>query len=95
MANKQTGAYGDIAERLQKICLAYDLTQSEFARRIGVEPHTYNGWMDGRKRPGIDTALKIRREFHVALDYLYAGDASMLPVKLATAIRRCRRLKDL
>lgn len=87
--------YGPIAERLEKVREAYGLTQSEFARRIGVAPHTFNGWLKGDKRPGIDTALVIRREFSVSLDYLYAGDASTLSVKLHHAIRHSVPLSKL
>jgi transcriptional regulator with XRE-family HTH domain len=87
--------YKDIAERLGKLLHAYDLTQSAFARRIKVTPHTLNGWLTGERRPGIDTALIIRDEFHCPLDYLYAGDTSTLSVKLHSAIRHGKKLKDL
>lgn len=79
--------YRAIADRLERVRVAYELSQSDFARRIGVAPHTFNGWIKGDKRPGIDTALVIRRELNVSLDYLYAGDASTLSVKLHHAIR--------
>jgi transcriptional regulator with XRE-family HTH domain len=82
-------------DRIERVRAAYGLSQSDFARRIGVKPHTYNGWLDGEKRPGVDTALKIRKEFHVSLDYIYAGDTSSLPVKLELAIRRGVLLADL
>lgn len=87
--------YAAIGERLEKVRRAYGISQSEFARRIKVKPHTFNGWLTGKKRPGVDTALDIRREFHVSLDYLYAGDTATLGVKLEFAIRHGKRLADL
>lgn len=88
-------AYAAIGERLEKVRKAYGISQSEFARRIKVKPHTFNGWLTGKKRPGVDTALDIRQEFHIPLDYLYAGDTSALGVKLEYAIRHGKRLADL
>lgn len=87
--------YRAIGHRLERVREAYGISQSEFARRIGVRPHTFNGWLKGDKRPGVDTALDIRKEFHVSLDYLYAGDTSTLGVKLEYAIRHGKRLADL
>jgi transcriptional regulator with XRE-family HTH domain len=75
-------SYRDIGERLEKIRLAHGISQSEFARRIGVKSHTYNGWLSGERRPSVDTALDIRRAFGVTLDHLYAGETLTPPSRL-------------
>jgi transcriptional regulator with XRE-family HTH domain len=86
--------YKDIGDRLEKVRLAYGISQAEFARRIGVKSHTYNGWLTGEKRPSVDTAIDICEAFDLTLDYLYRGKARTLSVQLEHAIRYGKRLDD-
>lgn len=65
--------YGDIASRLQTVIRASGMTQTEFARSIGVKPNNVTNWLSGNYRVGLDAALSIRAAYGVPIDWLYCG----------------------
>lgn len=75
-----------IGARLLALRLASGMTQSQFAKRIGVPQPSYNHWETGRRMLAPKHAISICIETRVTLDYLYLGDASGLPVRLHDAI---------
>ena len=79
--------YADIAKRLEAVQKAYGISQTEFMQRIGMKGHTFSGWLSGERKLKLSTMLRIRATYHVTLDYIYAGDHSGLPLRLANAIR--------
>jgi len=82
-----------MGRRLRQIRDAHGLSQASFAGRIAVKQHTYNGWETGARQPNIDNALRIREEFGITLDFIFAGDHTGLDLRLWDAIRHNRRLK--
>ena len=64
-------------ERIKKLRKHLDLTQQEFADRIGVKRNTIANYEIGRNVP-IDSVLSlIVREFHVSEAWLRSGDGEM------------------
>jgi DNA-binding XRE family transcriptional regulator len=59
---------------------------AEFARQIGL---TRTAWIRcevGAARLGLTTALVLRRQFGVSLDWIYAGDDRIMPEHLMLRI---------
>lgn len=64
-------------ERIRKLRKALDLTQQEFAERIGVKRNTIANYEIGRNEP-IDSVLSlICREFHASEEWLRTGKGEM------------------
>lgn len=75
-----------IAERLKLARAALNLKAAEVCRMTGIKPNAYSNWENGHSRPKLDEARVLRRTFGYTLDWIYEGDRSGLPMKLATAI---------
>lgn len=75
-----------IAERLRLGRTALNLKAAEVCRLTGIKPNAYSNWENGHGRPKLDEARILRRAFGYTLDWIYEGDRSGLPLKLASAI---------
>lgn len=60
-------------DRIKKIRKALDLTQQEFADRIGVKRNSYANYEIGRNIPIDAIILSICREFNVNEEWLRTG----------------------
>lgn len=76
-----------IGERLVRARLALGLTQSELADAAGIGRNTYNQWERGKGRPGLGEALKLCDKFGLTLDWIYRGDPSGLPFRIASGLQ--------
>ena len=66
-----------MTERLRELRSALNLTQQEFADRIGIKRGTVANYELGRNEP-IDAVVSlICREFHVSEDWLRNGNGDM------------------
>lgn len=73
-------------ERIKKLRRSLDLTQQEFADRIGVKRNTIANYEIGRNVP-IDSVLAlIVREFHVNETWLRSGEGEMFTPAAASAL---------
>ena len=63
--------------RLRQLRKALDLTQSEFADRIGSAQNTITGYESGRRNPSGPIIAAICREFNVNKDWLVNGEGEM------------------
>ena len=61
-------------------------TQRDFAWATGMSQPEYAHFESGRRLLTLSAANKIKRKWHVTLDWLYHGDTSGLPVSLARAL---------
>lgn len=79
-----------IGPRLRALRLALGIeTQVEFAESIGVEKNTYNPWEKGSRPLTFDGACKIRKKYHIPLDYLFYGESmDELPMKVIKNLRQ-------
>jgi transcriptional regulator with XRE-family HTH domain len=62
-----------IGRRIREL-RGFDLTQAEFARRIGVVQSHLSGLERGQKEPCAAVLLAISREFAVSVDWLLKGE---------------------
>lgn len=80
----------EIAERLRLLREALGMSQSEIARRIGASPSQWNNYEKPLVRIRIDEAIKLTQTFGVTLDWIYTGDARMMPNHLMQKIDAVR-----
>jgi len=66
-----------IGRRIREL-RGFDLTQVEFASRIGVAQSHLSGLERGEKEPCAAVLLAISREFGKSVDWLLTGEATPL-----------------
>jgi transcriptional regulator with XRE-family HTH domain len=76
----------DIAARLRHTREALGLNQREFAIRADLKANRYSQYETGVRPLTIEAALNICEQYGVTLDWLYRGDRSTLPHRLAIEI---------
>jgi len=79
-----------IGERLQLTRQAFGMTQTDFSDAAGISQHAYNQYERGHRRPNLDAAIALRDHYQLTLDWIYCGDPSGLPYKLADLIKQLR-----
>ncbi|MDE6997449.1 MAG: helix-turn-helix domain-containing protein [Oscillospiraceae bacterium] len=68
---------GDTNERIKKLRKSLDLTQAEFATRLGVKRNTVATYEMGRSQPSDAAIMLICREFNVNEEWLRTGRGEM------------------
>lgn len=71
----------DIGNRIKKIRKELDLTQSEFAARIGSVQNTVTGYENGRRNPSAPVISLICERFNVREEWLRTGEGEMFKPK--------------
>lgn len=72
-----------IGQRLIATRLALGFkVQSQFAKRAGVAPNTYNQYEKGISRPRLDEAIMLADKYDLTLDWIYLGDQRRLSYEL-------------
>lgn len=64
-------------ERLKQLRKALNLTQTEFAERLGTVQNTITGYESGRRNPSNPVIAAICREFNVNQEWLVNGTGEM------------------
>ena len=64
-------------ERLKKLRKALDLTQQEFADRIGVKRNSFANYETGRNTPIDAIIISLCKEFNVNENWLRTGEGDM------------------
>lgn len=64
-------------ERMKKLRKALDITQQEFADKIGIKRNSYANYETGRNVPIDAIIVSICREFNVNEDWLRNGNEPM------------------
>lgn len=64
-------------ERIKKLRKALDLTQSDFAARIGSTQNNIASYETGRRLPSAAALNNICKEFNVSEEWLRTGDGDM------------------
>jgi len=76
-------------ERMKKLRKTLDLTQQEFADRIGIKRNSYANYETGRNTPIDAIIVSICREFNVNEEWLRNGTGDMfLPTNRNADIAR-------
>ena len=58
------------AERLIRLLKERDISQREFANKIGVSEVAISRYIKGSRSPRLDTLVKVAMELDVSIDYL-------------------------
>lgn len=66
-----------IGERIKKVRMNLNMTQTEFATRIGSVQNTITGYESGRRNPSAPVIALICREFNVNEEWLRTGEGDM------------------
>ena len=82
----------DMKERIKMLRKALDLTQQEFADRIGIKRNSYANYETGRNTPIDAIIVSICREFNVNEEWLRNGTGEMFKSDRDTAIVRLENL---
>ncbi len=59
----------DFTEILREFLMYKNLTQSAFAREIGVKQSQVSEWLKGKAKPGYDILKQMSIAFNVSADY--------------------------
>ena len=73
-------------ERIKKLRKMLDLTQQEFASKIGSVQNTITGYETGRRIPSNQVISLICREFGVNEEWLRTGHGEMFAPKASNAL---------
>lgn len=71
----------DIGNRIKKIRKELDLTQAEFAAKIGSVQNTVTGYENGRRNPSAPVISLICERFNVREEWLRNGEGEMFKPK--------------
>ncbi len=63
-----------VVGRRIRVLRGFDMTQAEFARRVGVSQGHLSAIERGDKEPGAAVLLAISREFGKSVDWLLTGE---------------------
>ncbi|MNE57705.1 helix-turn-helix protein [compost metagenome] len=72
--------------RLDALMKALGKKQVDFAALIGISQPALNNYLKGLRRPDIDVAIAIQSKTGATLDWIYLGDRSGLPLRLASEL---------
>lgn len=72
-----------IGERLHRLRHAIELNQAAIAEILGITQSAWSQYENGTRRVTLDVAGNLASRFGVTLDWIYRGDPSGLPMKLA------------
>jgi len=57
-----------------KLRNGHELTQLDFARKIGTSRVTVGKWESGDGKPSLDLLVKISEAFHVPVSFFFNGE---------------------
>lgn len=81
--------------RIKKLRKALDLTQHEFANRIGSVQNTITGYETGRRVPSNQVISLICKTFNVSETWLRTGEGEMFSPKASAAMEALARERGL
>ena len=61
-------------KRLENLRKAYNLTQTQLAKKLGLTKQTVSNWENDNILPSIDTLIKVCDFFNVSTDYILGRD---------------------
>lgn len=73
-------------ERIRKLRKSLDLTQREFAERIGSTQNVLANYESGRRNPSSAVINNICKEFNVNEEWLRTGNGEMLKIAACDAL---------
>lgn len=72
-------------ERIKELLDFYNINQTEFSKRTGVQKSALSNYLNGDRSPRQDQISKIADAFNVSASWLMGYDVSMSPSPAASA----------
>lgn len=63
-----------IHENIKRIRSNNEITQKDFAKRLGIPYQTYNNYERGFRTPSPEVLLKISKELNVSIEKIFEED---------------------
>ena len=82
----------DIALRIEQLIKKLEMSNAEFARRIGVTRSSVSLWISGQNIPSETTLREICRQFNVDYNWLKFGQSEMF-LKTAESFSKAMQSK--
>lgn len=82
------------AERLKKLRLKNDLTQSDLAEKLNVAKSTIAGYEKGFRKPQIKALNEMARIFNTSTDYLLGISDDPMPAEPSKDLAELLRIPD-
>lgn len=86
------------SERLKQLRNSLNITQKEFAKKIGVTAAALSAYENNQKNPSIAVARRIAENFHVSIDWLCGFSEKMVsnkkPKKFSDIIQLLFQIED-
>jgi DNA-binding XRE family transcriptional regulator len=86
MLEEQADSREAIAARLRRAREILDLDQKTFAEKAGILPQTYGPFETAKRDLTLEAAKKIRKTHGLTLEFMYFGNISDLPHRIATKL---------
>lgn len=83
-----------IAMRLRLTREVIGSTQVAFAERAGLRPNAYTQYETAINRPSLEAAAKLVHTYQLTLDWIYLGDPSNLPARIADGIKAILAVRE-
>ena len=77
----------EVARRLRVTRLALGKQQIELCREIDATDKAWSQWENGSRLFDILVAIRLKRRYGITLEWLYDGDPSGLPARIAALVR--------
>lgn len=91
-STRPPGYLHQVGRRLRLVRLALGLTAVELCREIDAGPKAYSQWENGKRLFDVLAAIRLKKRYGVTLDWIYGGDTSGLPSRLAALVRQIEEL---
>jgi transcriptional regulator with XRE-family HTH domain len=85
-ARKDPKSVPEIAARVKLLRRALGLSQADMSKAAGVTERAWSNYETAYGRISLDTAFGLVRAFNVTLDWIYLGNAAMMPHHLMQKI---------
>lgn len=80
-----------VSHRLRITRLALGKTAIELCREIDATDKAWSGWENGRRLFDVLAAIRLKKRHGITLDWIYGGDSSGLPARIAKLVREIER----
>ena len=80
----------DVAERLELTRDALGISAAELCRETGIRPNAWSQFVnpETKRRITVDAAFRLKDRYGVTLEWIYDGDISSLPDRIANRLKR-------
>lgn len=75
-----------VSARLQRVRELSDLNKKEFSARLDMSPQAWGEYENGKRDLPLTVAKKLRKVYSIPLEFIYFGNKSDLPHRIATEL---------